>query len=196
MPPPKAGQILLGACLLFGGAPCLAQSPEPAPTLYQPKIAAQVPPMRVEVIDGVRFRDIETGNVFRLSGIETCAPGQVAKLDRQPWPCGTMATAWLVNTTLNKWLACVTVRETENERFARCASASYPDLAAAMLRDGLAVLSPATSQEPAIRDYLLAEHLARKAYRGLWSSVFQMPWEWRTDHGDELRAAAAERARP
>lgn len=183
---------MLGACLLFSGAPCLAQSASPTPNLYRPKMAPQVSPIRVEVIDGTHFRDIETGDVYRLSGIDTCAPGQLARLSRQPWPCGTMATAWPVNATLNKWLACVTVRENGGERVARCASASYPDLAAGMLHDGVAVLAPSSPEEPVIASYSLAEQQARKAYRGLWSSVFQMPWDWRAQHGEGRRAVAEE----
>lgn len=45
-----------------------------------------------------------------------------------------------------------------------------------MVREGVAVTVPATQDDPVIRSYALAEQDARKAYRGLWSSTFQMPW--------------------
>lgn len=162
--------------------PCYAQSGGEPASLYQPKIAAQLPPLRVEVIDGIRFRDIETKAVFRLYGIDACASEQTAMLGRQPWPCGTMVRAWLVTATLNTWVACTVIKDQPGELLARCATAGHRDLAADMLRDGVAVLAPAPDGEPVIRDYAAAEQAARKAYRGLWSSAFQMPWDWRAAH--------------
>lgn len=169
---------IAGWIALIGSAG--AQSPTPdRPGIYRPDSPPQLPPLRVEVLDGRRFRDIETGAVYRLYGIDTCAPGQTARLGRQPWPCGATAVAWLVTATLNRWLSCATVREDASEQLARCSSAAYPDLAADMIRDGVAVTLPATDQDPAIRAYAAAEREARKAYRGLWASTFQMPWEYR-----------------
>lgn len=162
---------------------------ESAPSRYQPKLTTQVPPMRVEVIDGVRVRDIETDKVYRLFGIDACAPAQTAMLGRQPWPCGTVAVAWLVNATLNKWLTCAPIREEASEHVARCATASYPDLSAAMLKEGIAVVAPAADRDPLIRSYSTTEEQARKAFRGLWSSAFQMPWDWRAEHGDRRKSA-------
>ncbi len=147
--------------------------------IYAPQLPLQSPPLRVEVIDGVRFRDIETGAAYRLYGIDTCAPEQTARLGRQRWPCGTMATSWLVTATLNAWLACRTLRDEASEHLVRCATAGHPDIAADMLRAGIAVALPGTDRDPAIRAYVQAKQDARKAYRGLWSSTFQMPWEWR-----------------
>jgi endonuclease YncB( thermonuclease family) len=147
--------------------------------LYTPGAAQQSPPLRVEVLDGTSFRDIETGAVFRLYGIDACAPAQRATLGRQPWPCGVMATAWLVAATLNRWVACNSVRESNGTNYARCASSQHPDIAADMVRDGVAVTVPASPDAPAIRAYVALEEDARKAYRGIWASSFQMPWEFR-----------------
>lgn len=161
----------------------MAQTPTTSPGVYSPKAAVQLPPLRVEVIDGTRFRDIETREAYRLYGIDTCAPDQSAQLGRQAWPCGTMATAWLVTATLNAWLACATLRDEGGEHLVRCASAGHPDFAADMVREGVAVAVPATPDDPGIRGYALLEQGARKSYRGLWSSTFQMPWDWRASHG-------------
>ncbi len=147
--------------------------------LYRPGSALQSTPLRVEVIDGTRFRDIESHVVYRLYGIDTCAPDQTASLARQPWPCGTVAIAWLVEATLNKWIACNTLREVEGEHLARCSSAQHADLGADMLRDGLAVTVAATEHEQMVRSYTAAELEARKNYRGIWSSSFEMPWDFR-----------------
>ena len=144
--------------------------------IYKPSGALQSPPLRVEVIDGTRFRDLETQSVYRLYGIATCVPGQTAHLGRQAWPCGTMATAWLVSATLNRWVSCTTLRQVDGVNLARCASADHADIAGDMVHEGIALTLPPTDESPAIRAYVAAEREARKAYRGLWASSFQMPW--------------------
>lgn len=180
--PRKTVVTALVALAIFSGHRTVAQPVDAPAGIYTPKGAVQSPPLRVEVIDGTRFRDIESQAVYRLYGIDTCSPDQVARLGRQPWPCGTVATAWLVTATLNKWLACTTLRDESGAHLVRCASASHPDIAADMVREGIAVARPTTRDDPGIRAYALAEQDARKAYRGLWSSTFQMPWDWRASH--------------
>lgn len=143
---------------------------------YVPKGQQQSTPLRVEVIEGVRFRDIETGEIYALYGIDACAPQQRATLGRQPWPCGVMATSWLVSATLGKWIACARIRESDGVIQARCASSHHGDLGAAMLREGLAISVPV---DPPLRAYAALEQDARKAYRGLWASRFQIPEEFR-----------------
>ena len=149
MMPPK---LLLGALsglAVVSNQTSLAQAPDARPGVYSPKAVVQSPPLRVEVIDGTRFRDIETHAVYRLYGIDTCAPGQTARRGRQPWPCGTMATAWLVTATLNAWLACRTLRDEAGEHLVRCASAGHQDIAADMVREGVAVAHPRRPMTPA-----------------------------------------------
>lgn len=150
--------------------------PSEQPGFYAPKGQQQSTPLRVEVIEGVRFRDIETGEIYALYGIDACAPQQRATLGRQPWPCGVMATSWLVSVTLGKWIACARIHESDGVIQARCASSQHGDLGAAMLREGLAVAVPV---DPPLKTYAALEQDARKAYRGLWASRFQMPGEFR-----------------
>ena len=180
---------MLSGLLVLNASMGVAQTPAAAPGVYSPKAAVQSPPLRIEVIDGTRFRDIETHQLYRLYGIDTCTPDQSARLGRQSWPCGTMATAWLVTATLNTWLACATLREDAAEHLVRCASAGHPDIAADMVREGVAVVMPATPDDPGIRIYAQAGQDARKAYRGLWSSTFQMPWDWRASRDAKQRPA-------
>jgi endonuclease YncB( thermonuclease family) len=182
--------LVFTVAVLAATTPACAQSTERS-GLYTPNSVLQSVPLRVEVLDGRRFRDIETHDVYRLYGIDTCAPGQTAQLGRQPWPCGAVAAAWLVKATLNKWVACNVLRDAQGEHLARCASADHADIAADMIRDGIAMTLPPTEQDPAIRAYVSAERDARKAYRGIWASTFQMPWEYRTNPG--LRAIATTR---
>lgn len=195
--PLREARVLAAAALAACTAlPCHAQNGGDPASLYQPKLAAPLPPLRVEVIDGIRFRDIETKTIFRLYGIDACASDQIATLGRQPWPCGTMVRAWLVTATLNTWLACAVIRDEPGERVARCATAAHRDLSADMLREGVAVLAPATDGEPVIGDYAAAEQQARKAYRGLWSSAFQMPWDWRAARKAATNVAVQAEATP
>jgi len=173
------GFLILGAS---------AVAADPTVGRYEPKAAAEPTPLRVEVIDGVRFRDIGSQAIYRIFGVDACAPGQMASLGRQAWPCGTIATAWLVKATLNAWVACVTIRMDGDEHVARCSTSRHSDLAAAMLDEGVAVLAPATSSDAPVAAYAAAEARARKGYLGLWASAFEMPWEWRARHGDRTLA--------
>lgn len=160
----------------------LAGHAEDSSSGYRPNNAMQTPPLRVQVLDATTFADIETGDVYKLYGIDACASDQLAQLGRQKWPCGVMATAWLVTATLNKWLACRTIEENGGVRYARCASSEHPDLALDMLNAGMAVNAPAKPGEPVIQSYAAAEQSARKAFRGLWYSAFDMPWDYRAHH--------------
>ena len=172
--------LLSGFLLFFIGAATGAHGDEPRVStgIYTPNNAVQAAPMRVTVIDGTTFKDIETGAVYRLYGIDACAKGQTAALGRQSWPCGVMATAWLVNATLGKWTACNVLDEIDTVKFVRCATSEHPDLAADMLKDGDALTNPDKDGRK-IHAYVEAEDAARKAYKGLWSSRFEFPWEFR-----------------
>jgi endonuclease YncB( thermonuclease family) len=189
----RLGAAVLVATTANMGATVKADQTVPSepPGFYSPKGSQQSPPLRVEVIEGVKFRDIETGDVYRLYGIDACAPGQRATLGRQSWPCGVMATAWLVSATLGKWVACAKIHEGDGVIQARCASSQHGDLGAAMLREGLAVTVPV---DPPLRTYAALEQDARKAYRGLWASRFQIPGEFRRSPASA--AAEAEGGQP
>lgn len=202
---PGPAIALIGAALSLAGAgpggaqgflepPPLPQGPHslagsPAPrvgtvplpssvplTRYEPQSQAQTKPMRVEVIDGRSFRDIESDAVYRLWGIDVCGADQTALLGRQPWPCGTMARAWLVTATLGKWVSCNVLDTTRGVSSVRCSSSNFPDLALAMLREGQAVTLPQDREPKQVKAYLAAQESARKAFRGLWGSAYDMPW--------------------
>ena len=149
--------------------------------IYKPQGALQSTPMRVEVIDATSFRDIETGSIYRLYGVDSCLQTQTANLSRQSWLCGAVAIAWLTNATLGKWVSCNIIRETGGQRLSRCSSSEHQDLAADMLKEGLAVVLPAAEGQE-VRAYSQLQDQARKQYKGLWSSQFTMPWELRAKH--------------
>jgi endonuclease YncB( thermonuclease family) len=93
-------------------------------------------------------------------------------------------------------VACNTLRQENGEHLARCASADHADIAADMVREGIAVAAPPTPQDPAIRAYATAEREARKAYRGLWASSFQMPWEFRASDDGQVTATPPNKGAP
>ena len=197
---PAAGSLL--AILLCAAGPSLAQTapPSPAPSstplsVHTPRETVQPTPMRVSVLDGRSFRDEASGTTYRLYGIETCEPGQVAELGPQRWPCEAVPKAWLVAATLNKWVACNVVTEKDGVRFARCAGNDVPDLGAELLRLGAAVVDTGESG-PLIDLYKTTEAEAKRAARGLWSSKFEMPWAFRERAGRERAAATATRPAP
>lgn len=177
----------IGLALLFIGTTqgfVLAQTPSdtsaagsPADT-YAPGERRATNPMRVVVLTPTTFQDVETGQIYRLYGIDACEAGQTATLGKQTWPCGVVATAWLVTATLNKWVVCAPVRTDGVVIVGRCATGDKPDIAADMLKAGLAVTLPA-DPDRLIPAYAELEREARKAYRGLWASSFQMPWLFR-----------------
>ncbi len=166
--------------------PCHAQMSPPSvppptsapPTVYTPRETVQRTPMRVTVLDGRSFRDVGTGVIYRLYGVETCEPGQFAELGPQLWPCHVVPVAWLVAATLNKWVACNVVAEKDGVRHARCASNEFPDMGLELLRIGAAVVDVAESG-PLIDLYRNAEAEAKRSARGLWGSTFEMPWAYR-----------------
>lgn len=174
------------ALALAGGGDAVAQTPAAAPSdpgaaqsqYYTPKLPTVTTPMRAEVLTATSFRDPESGTVYRLYGVDACELSQTAALGRQDWPCGVVATAWLVSATLNKWITCTPIRVEGTTQVARCATSDYPDVAAEMLKAGLA-LTTRDAADQLIPTYRQIEADARKAFRGLWGSQFQMPWDFR-----------------
>lgn len=159
-------------------APPSLMPPSTPLSVYRPRETVQRTPMRVSVLDSRSFRDEASGATYRLYGIETCEPGQIAELGPQRWPCALAPKAWLVTATLNKWVACNVIAEKDGVRLARCAGNDVPDLGAELLRLGAAVVDAAETG-PLIDLYKTAEAEARRASRGLWSSKFEMPWAFR-----------------
>ena len=156
--------------------------PNPPVNVYTPRSGVQATPMRVQVIDAVSFADVETKATYRLYGVDACSLLQSATLGKQQWPCGSVALAWMVSATLNKWITCNDVRpgDAKSAGLVRCATAEHADLALDMLKEGMAVVPP-DPLDRQVKAYLSAEQDAKHAYRGMWSSSFQMPWLFRAD---------------
>jgi endonuclease YncB( thermonuclease family) len=177
---------LVSVATLVGTGHAVAQTPAAASSdqsaaqaqFYTPKLPTVTTPIRAEVLTATSFRDPETGTVYRLYGVDACDLSQTAVLGRQSWPCGVVAMAWLVNATLNKWITCTPIRVEATTQVSRCATSDYVDVAGEMLRNGLA-LTTRDAADQLIPSYKQIEADARKAFRGLWGSQFQMPWDFR-----------------
>ncbi len=65
-----------------------------------------------------------------------------------------------------------------------------------MVSDGVAMTLPPTEKDPQIRAYAAAEREARKAYRGLWASTFESPWEFRADLAQRNATTPGREAEP
>lgn len=125
-----------------------------------------------------------SANRIRLEGVEGCEVRQKAELEGVQWPCGAVGAAWLVGLTLGKTVEC---RPT---RFERGGDSAYRaqcfvdgrDLAAEGIRAGMLVMATPAG-EPPLPSYAELEAEARAARRGIWSSHFALPSEWRRANG-------------
>jgi endonuclease YncB( thermonuclease family) len=119
--------------------------------------------------DSLRLGAIE----IRLYGIDAPEYRQTCIRDGRPWACGIEAANALRALVAGREVTC---RPRAQDRFRRTVAVCYVgnvDLGRAMVRDGLAVAYGAYEAE---------EQEARAARRGLWSSSFERPAEWRARH--------------
>lgn len=153
----------------------------------QPSQGGQAPLIgAVRVVDGDTFdlvrADASGSSVrvtrIRLEGVDACERGQTADLHGSIWPCGAIATNWLIEQTTGALVSCVpNQRDRWGRTIARCAARGR-DLAAAGLTQGIYVAYRFKGQitNP---EYGRLEEAARLGMRGIWATRFQMPWEWR-----------------
>ena len=123
------------------------------------------------VIDGDSLA--VAGVEIRLAGIDAPEYRQYCFRRGRPWACGVDATRVLRTLIANRPVAC---RAREEDRYGRTVatcSVAGSDLGAAMVAGGHAV---------AYGDYQLEELAARNAGRGIWSSRFERPADWRAKH--------------
>lgn len=123
---------------------------------------------------------IVNATTFRLYGIDAPEYRQTCKDAKgTDWPCGKAARSQLEAYVLPGSIACEPRAEDRfNRKVAKCASATVPDLAEAMVQAGLAI-SPAARGTAAYGD---AEDLAKAAKRGIWQGGFDNPADYRVLH--------------
>ena len=123
------------------------------------------------VIDGDSL--VVAGVEIRLYGIDAPEYRQQCFRRGRPWACGVDAARVLRTLIANRPVAC---RAHEEDRYGRTVAActvAGNDLGAAMVAGGHAVAYGA---------YRLEELAARNAGRGIWSSRFERPADWRAKH--------------
>ncbi len=123
---------------------------------------------------------VVAGKTFRLSGIDAPEYRQTCQdAAGKDWPCGKAARLQLSSLVASGSIVC-TPRAVDKygREVARCASATVPELAEAMVQAGLAI-SPA---ERGTAAYAEAEQAAKAAKRGMWQGQFIAPADWRAAH--------------
>lgn len=114
------------------------------------------------------------GQRIRLFGIDAVESGQRCTRNGQPWNCGKDAAFALADRIGRSAIDC---RGDERDRYGRLVAVCFKggeDLNRWMVEQGWAVAYRRYSV-----DYVAEEVAARAAGRGLWSSTFDMPWDWR-----------------
>lgn len=146
--------------------------------------AAAGPSGPARVIDGDTVE--VAGERIRLLGIDAPELRQtcLTALGRT-FRCGDAARRHLAALVADRPLACTgDAQDGYGRRLARC-TAGGEDIAARMVRDGMAVTFAKLST-----DYAAEEAMARKAGRGLWAGRFAMPWDVRASLWTDSAAAA------
>lgn len=121
---------------------------------------------------------------IRLEGVEGCQLRQTAEIDGVRWPCGVVGASWLVSETIWAEVECRPTRVLSGFArgyYAQCFVAGE-DLGAAGLAAGLLVRA-APEGERDLSGYAEFENGARLGGRGLWSSRFVEPSDWRRANG-------------
>ena len=118
---------------------------------------------------------LEVGNnEVRLFGIDAPELNQTCQRDAQEWACGAAAKDLLNSLVRGKFVYCTQTGTDQFDRvLARCVSGTT-DINRAMVANGYAVAFRRYSS-----DYVSAEDSAKANKRGLWSSKFTMPSDYR-----------------
>jgi len=135
------------------------------------------------VIDGDTFRDPRDGQSYRLFGIDACEKDQQAYTSLgQAWPCGAVATTWLASHVVGRAVTCTIIKpDIYGRKLAKCGTQETPDLGAAMVQEGQAIVYRFHGRptEPA---YLPLEAKAQIDHRGIWQGTVEEPYLWRRNH--------------
>ena len=157
----RASRFLLAAIVFYSllGRPCQAAD-----------LAGQA-----SVIDGDTI-EIH-GQRIRLFGIDAVESSQRCTRNGQAWNCGRDSAFALADRIGRAAILC---RGDEHDRYGRLVAVCYKgaeDLNRWMVEQGWAVAYRRYGM-----DYVDAEEAAQAGRRGVWTSTFEMPWDWRTRH--------------
>lgn len=125
------------------------------------------------VIDGDTL-DV-AGSRVRLYGIDAPEAAQTCRRNGRNWACGADAEEALVSAVAGQAVRC---EEQDRDRYGRVVGICWvgsENLNAWMVENGWAV----AYRQYGGKIYDPEEVKARTARRGVWSSEFVMPWDWR-----------------
>ena len=114
----------------------------------------------------------------RLFGIDAPEAKQTCTKNGQPWTCGLASADQLAKLVNGQQVNCVAVGLDRYHRVVARCSAGSRELNRYMVATGYAVAFRRYSSE-----YVSAEESAKAAKRGLWSSQFELPSQFRDDGG-------------
>ncbi len=133
------------------------------------------PSGRAQVVDGDSLR--VAGTKVRLNGIDAPELGQTCRRDGKTWACGAEAARRLRRRIDSVPVSCTGNRFDRHDRLLAVCTAGAVELNRWLVEQGWAL---------SYHDYPQAESAARQARRGLWSSSFEHPRDWRARHGSAL----------
>ena len=117
------------------------------------------------------------GREIRLFGIDAPELHQTCtRADGGKWPCGRRAKERLAALLRQGEVACRSIEQDRWGRDVAVCKVKGEDIAATLVREGLAVAFGAESP------YRREEAAARNARRGLWQGPFERPETWRQKH--------------
>ena len=153
----SSGLIVIAACTLLALAPARAEIlAGPANGLDEDSLAVG-------------------GERVRLWGIDAPDLGQTCIRGGKPWACGRDAARALDRLVSGKTVRClVIVRDRIRRLVVGDCTLGGESLSRWMIVNGYAIMNPRQTDA-----YAKEENEAREAKRGIWSSTFEPPWEWR-----------------
>lgn len=125
-----------------------------------------------KVIDGDTVEI--AGESIRLHGIDAPESGQYCVVDGFPYPCGVMATAWLVDRTLGREIRC---QLRTQDRYGRPVAICFVD--GKSLNEMIVTAGWAVAFRRYSREFVTQEAEARLQRKGIWRGPFVFPVAWR-----------------
>ena len=124
------------------------------------------------VIDG---DTLKIGNKYiRIHGIDAPERKQACEIKDLNWMCGADATKLMQSLVKQAKVKCENVNQDRYGRIVGRCFSNGNDLGKTMVASGLALAYRRYSEE-----YVAVELIAKIAEKGVWSSKFILPWEWR-----------------
>lgn len=118
------------------------------------------------------------GQRFRLSGVDAPESKQLCNdATGKAYRCGQVAANALAVLIGRHTVSCVKVDVDRYKRIVAECSVAGDDLGRYMVASGLAVAYRKYSTV-----YVPDEEAAQSSLAGIWSGVFEMPWDWRKAH--------------